>query len=360
MSCTGSDSQCIHPTNQLLLLNALGSTGPIGPTGPTGPQGDPGGPTGATGPQGATGPTGSIGATGAVGAQGVQGPMIVFRGAYDGTKRYYCNSLRRDVVSYAGGYYVANNTGKDGATTWGLPTGTDWTNFGVQFEAIATNLLLAVNATILHALTLGSSGADKGIIQSANYVPNASGFYLDDTGFAEFNDILIRGRVSTAAGLFHPSYYASNKTFPSVTYGSVFANAFTWSAGTGWATGHITPLTLYCPGNANFGSSGSVKVSPDGDGNIKIQFNASMEGFTGGSVHAATIYYRKNGTGSYTALASNTDEHTNGSVRENVFRTIPAAVTDKIELYIGPMSATGVLSATSTANYILEATFYNW
>ena len=359
MSCSSTQSQCLPPNPTLMFWQGVsGPSGPTGPIGPTGPQGDPGGPTGATG---ATGPAGSAGVTGiagATGAQGIAGPAIVFRGAYDGAKRYYYNSIRRDVVSYSGNYYVANNVGKDGDATWGLPSGTDWTAFGVQFESVATKLLLAENATILHALTLGG-GTTHGLVQSANYVPDVSGLYMDDTGLAEFNEIILRGKIAVADNLFNQAY--KTKVFPSVTYGSISGDAFSWTAGTNFSSGHVTPMTLCCPGHANFGTAGTVKVNPDASGNIKIQFNAVIDTFAGvAPVHAITIYYRKNGAGAYTAITSNTHQYADGAVTEGAFRTIPAAVTDKIELFIGPVDASGDLSADTTGDYVLEATIYNW
>ena len=336
----------------------LGPTGSTGPQGATGPQGTPGGATGATGP---TGPAGGIGATGVagpIGLQGNAGPAVVYRGTYDGAKRYYYNSIRRDVVYYGGSYYIANNSGKDGDATWGRPSGTDWTSFGAQFESVATKLLLADNATILHALTLGG-GLTHGILQSANYVPNVSGFYQDDTGYAEFNDVLVRGKLAVADSFFNKNY--PNKTFSAVTYGSVYSEStpFTWVAGTNFSSGHIPPLVCYCPGNENWGAPNTVKVNPDGEGKIKVQFNAYMDNFSGVSpVHVITIYYRING-GTFYALTCNVNQYANGALSEGAFRTFAASVNDKIELYIGPVDPDGNLSADTTAKYVLEATFYN-
>ena len=358
MSCQGSSSQCLPPTASLLFFEgtkgATGPSGAIGPMGATGPNGGPSGPAGATG---ATGPAGNAGATGSIGIAGSAGPAIVFRGPYDGTKRYYDNSVRRDIVSYGGTYYLTNNAGKDGNVTWGLPSGVDWTGFGAQFESVATNLLLANNATILYTLTLGNGGANTGILESANYVPGTSGFYMDYSGFSEFQNIKIRGAMSTAGKLYNNTYPATAKQFVATTFGTVYGTK-TWTAGAGYSSGAITPLTIYCPGNANFGVTGQ-QGNPDATGNLKIGINARLDSFVAGSVHAITIYYRING-GTPVPISSNADEFTSGTVIQTGFRQIPCALTDKVDIYVWPGDAAGALAANSTAFYALEITSFNW
>ena len=219
MSCAGA-TQCLPPKATLLFFQGItGPNGPLGPTGATGPQGDPGGPTGATGAVGATGATGIgiAGTTGVAGAQGESGPLCVFRGAYNLTTRYYYNATRRDVVSHAGAFWVANNPAKDAQVNWGTPgSGSDWLTFGSQFSMIATGLLLTQNAIVTVSLTLGQTGSNIGFIQSANYVANASGFLIRADGFAEFNDILVRGKISTTSEKFNPAN--TTNTMPPVGY----------------------------------------------------------------------------------------------------------------------------------------------
>ena len=216
MSC--GPSQCLPPKATLLFFQ--GTSGPLGPTGPqgaTGAQGDPGGPTGATGPQGATGIQGPVGIIGPSGAQGGPGPLCVYRGPYLLTNKYYYNASRRDVVAYNGSFYLANNPSKDAQVNWGTPgASSDWLLFGSQFSMIATGLLLTENAIVTVSLTLGVSGANTGYIQSANYVPNVSGFIIRADGFAEFNDVLIRGKISTTSQKFNPADL--NRTMPPIGY----------------------------------------------------------------------------------------------------------------------------------------------
>lgn len=216
MSCAGT-TQCLPPKATLLFFQGItGPSGPLGPTGATGPQGDPGGPTGVTGATGATG-VGIAGPTGATGTQGATGALCVFRGAYTVTGRYYYNASRRDVVLHNNTYWLANNPAKDAQVNWGTPgSSTDWTSFGSTFSMIATGLLLTQNAIITVSLTLGQTGANIGFIQSANYVAGSAGFLIRADGFAEFNDVLVRGKISTTSEKFNPD--DPTNTMPPIGY----------------------------------------------------------------------------------------------------------------------------------------------
>jgi hypothetical protein len=83
---------------------------------------------------------------------------------------------------------------------------------------IATGLLLTQNAIITVSLTLGQTGGNVGFIQSANYVAGVSGFLIRADGFAEFNDVLIRGKISTTSQKFNPQDVT--RTMPPVGYAS--------------------------------------------------------------------------------------------------------------------------------------------
>lgn len=47
-------------------------------------------------------------------------------------------------------------------------------------------------------ITLAPSVTDPAILKSTNYVADSSGFYMDSTGYAEFNDVVVRGSLSGA------------------------------------------------------------------------------------------------------------------------------------------------------------------
>lgn len=82
------------------------------------------------------------------GKPGDVGPCMAFQGNYSSTKKYYGTSKRVDAVKYGGIYYVARVDAGSGFYDH-APTDTNyWNDFGNQFENVATNLLLAEEASI--------------------------------------------------------------------------------------------------------------------------------------------------------------------------------------------------------------------
>lgn len=160
---------------------AKGKQGTQGPTGPTG----------GTGPQGPQGPTGPTGGTGPQGPAGGAGPGLVSRGAFASGATYYHTATRRDVVLQGGTWYAVNNTGLNGSagSSWGTPPNGNWEAM-VGFTSVATDLLLAQQATITQTLVMGDGGLSSGIIRSygATAFGAGSGYWfnpLNTSGTAE-------------------------------------------------------------------------------------------------------------------------------------------------------------------------------
>ena len=86
--------------------------------------------------------------------------------------------MRTSVVIFNGDYYYAVETHTSGATFAG--DAAKWTKFSIQFESVATGLLLAENAVITKQLILGQEGTDQGTIRSANATAfnTGNGFFL--------------------------------------------------------------------------------------------------------------------------------------------------------------------------------------
>lgn len=80
------------------------------------------------------------------GANG-KSPVMVFRGQYDSSKKYYGNDNRLDAVKYGDTYYIARIDAGEFSTP-APPDSSKWNSFGASFESIATNLLLAEGANI--------------------------------------------------------------------------------------------------------------------------------------------------------------------------------------------------------------------
>jgi len=288
MSCGTDPVQCLPPQATLLFFQGItGPTGATGPSGPTGPQGTPGGATGATGATGPLGPVGSIGPLGATGVSGVTGQLCVFRGAYLITERYYFNANRRDVVIYSNTFWIANNPAKDAQVNWGTPgSSSDWVSFGTVFSMIATGLLLTQNAIITVSLTLGQTGSAVGFIQSANYVAGSTGFLIRADGFAEFNDVEIRGKISTTSQKFNVAN--ALKTMPAVGF-AAFNIAQILDAGI-----PENPTLLYSTDNSlifygwNSGSNGLVT---NRFGNAQQPFTINLQGNANNSASGGQLFY---------------------------------------------------------------------
>ena len=132
---------------------------------------------------GTSGTAGTGGSSGTAGTAGATGPGVVYRGEYNaGTAYIFQTGVRRDIVRYLGSFYITKQN-----TTGNLPTNTTfWEPFGAQFSSVATDILLAQDATITRGLVMGSDGSTSGFIRSANVntltTGSAPGFYLQTDG----------------------------------------------------------------------------------------------------------------------------------------------------------------------------------
>jgi hypothetical protein len=142
--------------------------------------------------------TGTAGTNGLNGADGGAGPGVVYRGDWAPNTAYFSSSVRIDVVRGSNSQYYLTKVGHtstaDGAVDKPI-TGTSylnqWSSFGATFSSVATDILLAQDATITRGLVMGTYGAtDKGFIRSANATAlmTGKGYYLDTTGSMRFGD----------------------------------------------------------------------------------------------------------------------------------------------------------------------------
>jgi len=143
-------------------------------------------------------PTGTAGTSGLNGADGGSGPGVVYRGDWAANTAYFSSSVRVDVVRGSNSQYYLAKVGHTSTGTGALDkpiTGTSyttyWNAFGATFSSVATDILLAQDATITRGLVMGTYGAtDKGFIRSANATAlmTGKGYYLDTTGSMRFGD----------------------------------------------------------------------------------------------------------------------------------------------------------------------------
>ena len=238
-------------------------------------------------------PTGTAGTPGLNGADGGTGPGVVYRGDWSGSTAYFSSSIRVDVVRGSDSEYYLAKVGhtSTAAGTLDKPiTGTSyatyWRPFGATFESVATDILLARDATITRGLVMGTYGAtDKGFIRSANAsaLMTGKGYYLDTTGSMRFGDpagqyikftesegVIVAGNISAATGTFTggvsgTGYTLNNSGLNLTNAGSVIelGNAVRLSSsglsGTGFSltTTGITATT----GNIGGWSIGSTFIS---------------------------------------------------------------------------------------------------
>jgi hypothetical protein len=194
----------------------------------------------AAGTSGTAGSGGTSGSGGTAGTAGGPGPGVVYRGPWaqfesDGTtpKAYYRDpaepalATRRDVVKGSNGQYYlckVNHTtavGSGGVSTkpiTGVDYATYWESFGATFSSIATDILLAQDATITRGLVIGTDGLTDGFIRSTGptglETGASPGFYLQQDGKFRFGNnpggtspyifwdnatLTIRGKIETDA-----------------------------------------------------------------------------------------------------------------------------------------------------------------
>ena len=142
--------------------------------------------------------TGITGTPGLNGADGGVGPGVVYRGDWAPNTAYFSSSIRVDVVRGSDNEYWLTKVGHTSTGTGAVDkpiTGTSylnqWRSFGATFSSVATDILLAQDATITRGLVMGTYGvSDKGFIRSANATElmTGKGYYLDTTGSMRFGD----------------------------------------------------------------------------------------------------------------------------------------------------------------------------
>jgi len=121
------------------------------------------------------------------GSNGATGPGVVYRGEWNSAIAYiFQTGVRRDVVKYLGNFYVAKLNSTNQLPT--APSSVYWESFGAQFSSVATDILLAQDATITRGLVMGVEGTagTGGYIRSANATSlltgSLPGFFMQTDG----------------------------------------------------------------------------------------------------------------------------------------------------------------------------------
>jgi hypothetical protein len=233
---------------------------------------------------------GTAGNNGAQGADGAAGPGVVFRGTYSAATAYFHTSIRRDVVQGSdSNYYIVNNIGKNGLTTWGDPAAAsaDWTAFGAQFSSVATDFLLANDQTITRTLVLGGI-TNYGVVRTVSASINGGlGLYADGTGalfMGSGSNDFIRARTGSfdiRATKFALS--SSTVSIDSAGNGTIrLGSATSFGAGTG--------LYLDGLGQFRFGNPAGTYMSWDGSTFLLNDVNISATSIFNGGTRGLGAY----------------------------------------------------------------------
>jgi hypothetical protein len=139
---------------------------------------------------------------GTSGTAGAAGPGVVYRGPWADGVEYFKTSTRTDVVKGTDNqYYIAKSTHTPSGTSTrpvdGASYTTFWDTFGATFSSVATDILLAQNASITRGLVIGTDGLTNGFIRSTGAddltTGTAPGFYLQQDGRFRFGQNVVPG-----------------------------------------------------------------------------------------------------------------------------------------------------------------------
>jgi hypothetical protein len=142
------------------------------------------------------------GTSGTSGATGADGSGVVYRGPFAAGTAYFSDAARKDIVKGSNGqYYICKlaYTPADNSTRPidGGSYTTYWNSFGATFSSVATDILLAQDATITRGLVIGTDGATNGFIRSTGATSltggSAPGFYLQQDGQFRFGENVVPG-----------------------------------------------------------------------------------------------------------------------------------------------------------------------
>lgn len=145
--------------------------------------------------------------------------------------------------------------------------------------------------------------------------------------------------------------------FKSTEFNTSSGSSQIFTTGTAFGFSGPGPLKAYCPAHPSWGASGSIKASPDADGKIRAQVQGRLLGYTG----LITVYYRKNGTGSFVAIGSRNSADGNDAILDAI-RILPDTFTetDYIDFYVAPCDGNGDIATQVTCRYELDVTIFNW
>jgi hypothetical protein len=293
---------------------------------------------------GTSGTSGPAGTSGTNGPPGSSGPGVVYRGNYDaGTAYFFTSGVRRDIVYYqpTDSYYItkANTTGN-------APTNTSyWEGFGAQFSSVATDILLAKDATISRGLVLGTLFGYDGFFRSANAssITSGKGFYLTVDGKFRVGDTISSSNKYFYWDGTNISVNAGN--FSLDTSGNMIANDASLSGTVSATRGNIGGWTINGSQLVGSGSAGQILLDP----NIPaIKFNNSS-GATKLTIRTGQLSYLSGGGIGFTVYDIAVPSITSGVGYSNntIYGTTSTVYLASAGTFTGPIDATGFNAAAA-------------
>lgn len=215
---------------------------------------------------------------------------------------------------------------------------------------------LAANAVTAGKIAAGAITADKvgtnQIIASAANIANAA---ITSAKIASLDAAKINAgnlaavNIARSGGIYSPFY--PSRIFSPVEL-ATGTGTKTWNTGTNFGFSHTTGVRLWGPGQ-----SGTPIFNPNKpSGYIAVLIFAGIIDYSG----PLTVYYLKNGMGSYvTCAAVNSEDGT--AARFSGRRQIGVlSETDYIDFYVAPCDGNGTISVGVTKQWELDITVLNW
>ena len=221
----------------------------------------------------------------------------------------------------------------------------------IDVDKLAANAVTAGKISA-GAVTATAIGTNEIIATSANVkdgvITNAKIANLDAAKINAGNIGAVN--IGRSGRIYNPSYPANY--FRTVEMRTGTNTSWNWGSGGGFTFSHDTGVRMYGPGQG-----GLPRFNPDDSGIINIIIFAQIIGYAG----ISTIYYRKNGSGSYIAISALASDD-GGNSRHAIRRQITGlSATDYLDFYIAPCDGNGDLTADSiTKHWDLDVMAFNF
>lgn len=124
---------------------------------------------------------------------------------------------------------------------------------------VVENGIVVMNAAVIKDGSITTAKIAQQI-QSANWQAGAAGWVINKNGYAEFNNVVVRGDVYANNGVFRGTVYATDGDFQ----GTVYANKI---------VGNISESKMYAPFNKGAGSTASTYVNYSGNPRLPVRLS---------------------------------------------------------------------------------------